>query len=65
MRLYTACTGSERVLTVNADNEQEAKEALSALLGEMDGVSVRVATPEEVLCWDTSATQAGERIGSD
>jgi hypothetical protein len=65
MRLFTALAGSQPMVTINAHDHEEALDALTTLLGEMDGASVRVATPEEALCWNTSATQAGERIGSD
>jgi hypothetical protein len=58
MRLYTACADGCRVLTVNADNEQEAMEALTTLLGDVDGMRVRAATVEECLAWNTSALEA-------
>jgi hypothetical protein len=61
MRLYTACTGSERVLTVNAHDHEEAREALSVLLGEMGELSIRTAASDEVASWCGSAADAGAR----
>jgi hypothetical protein len=58
MRLYTACAGGCRILTINANNEQEAWEALSTLLGTTGGMSVRAASPGEMVCWNSSAAEA-------
>ena len=58
MRLYTACTDGRRVLTINADNEQEAMRALGALLGTPDGMWVRAASVSECLAWNSPAMTA-------
>jgi hypothetical protein len=58
MRLYTACADGCRVLTLNADNEQEAMVALTTLLGTTDGMVVRAASVNECLAWNASALDA-------
>ena len=47
MRLYTALIGSQRVLTLNAGDVQEAREALSTLLGDVAAFSFPDATLDE------------------
>ena len=58
MRLFTMWAGDCRVVTINADNPEEALQALSALLGNVSGMVVRVATDAEALCWNVSASEA-------
>jgi hypothetical protein len=58
MRLFTVCADGCRVLTVNAGNEQEAMDALGVLLGNVDWLSVRVASVDECLAWNASALEA-------
>ena len=58
LRLYTALIGSQRVLTINASDVQEAREALSTLLGDVDALSIRHATADEALAWNASAMEA-------
>jgi hypothetical protein len=60
VRLFTACADGCRVLTVNADNQQEAKDALTMLGVTGDGsLIIRRATPDEAACWCASAIEAG------
>jgi hypothetical protein len=58
MRLFTVCADGRRMLTVNADSEQEAMDALGVLLGNVDWLSVRVASVDECLAWNASALEA-------
>jgi hypothetical protein len=58
MRLYTAVIGSQRVLTLNASDVHEAREALATLLGDVDALSIRHATTDEALAWNASALEA-------
>jgi hypothetical protein len=58
MRLFTLFAGSQRILTINADDVQEAREALTTLLGSTDGMVVRAASVNECLAWNSSAMTA-------
>ena len=58
MQLFTALAGNQPILTLNADNEQEAKEALSTLLGEVGELTIRTASSDEGDCWRASAMDA-------
>ena len=58
MRLYTALIGSQRVLTLNAGDVQEAREALSTLLGDVAALSIRHASADEAVAWNASAMDA-------
>ena len=63
MRLFTILAGKRRMLTLNADDEEEVRAAIGSWLGlasERD-ISVRPATPPEAAAWRTSALDAGER----
>jgi hypothetical protein len=64
MRLFTLVAGSQRVLTVNASDVQEAMDALSTLLGDVDALTIRNATPDEAMAWNASAMQAEMGIPS-
>jgi hypothetical protein len=58
MRLFTLFAGSQRILTINSDDVQEAREALTTLLGSTDGMVVRAASVNECLAWNSSAMTA-------
>jgi hypothetical protein len=62
MRLYTAVIGSQRVLTLNASDVQEAREALSTLLGDVAALSIRHASADEALAWNASAMEVGKDV---
>ena len=60
MRLFTGFAGSQRVLTLNATDVQEAKDALTMLGVTGDGsLIIRRAMPDEAACWRASAMEAG------
>jgi hypothetical protein len=56
MQLFTVCAGNQRMLTINADHERDAWDALSSL-GVMDDgeMTIRAATDDEVASWCGSA----------
>ena len=55
--------GNQRVLTINASDVQEAREALSTLLGDVDALSIRHASADEAMAWNASAMEAGMQQG--
>jgi hypothetical protein len=55
MRLFTLLAGNQPMVTINAADSEEAMEALCVLLGNVGDLTVRVATPAEMVCWNVSA----------
>jgi hypothetical protein len=60
VRLYTMLENGHAALTVNADCILEARNVLTALIGDGDLI-VRRATPSEADAWLTTASTADRR----
>ena len=63
MRLFTILAGKHRMLTLNAEGEEEVREAIHTWLGlsREPYLTVRPATPHEAAAWRVSAIDAGDR----
>jgi hypothetical protein len=58
VHLYTILSGAQPMVTINAANREEAREALCTLLGDVGALTIRAATAGEALCWNVSAREA-------